>query len=110
IAVGLVVLTTLPYITTTILGNLVIGFSVAGIIVPSQTLFQEATPPELLGRVGSTFMSIIFAAQIAGLVLSGVLTEYIGVRQVFALCAGMLLVLMAVGKLWMEPKSIIRPD
>lgn len=104
IAVGLVVLTTLPYITATILGNLTIGFSVAGIIVPSQTLFQEATPPELLGRVGSTFMSIIFAAQISGLVLSGLLTEHIGVRQVFALCAGMLLVLMAVGKLWMEPK------
>ncbi len=105
ISVGLGILTALPYVAATILGNLLIGFSVAGIIVPSQTLFQEATPPELLGRVGSTFMSIIFAAQIAGLVLSGLLTEYIGVRQVFALCAGMLLVLMAAGKLWMEPKA-----
>jgi len=37
-------------------------------------------------------------------VLSGFLTQYIGVRQVFALCAGMLVVLMAVGKIWMEPK------
>jgi DHA3 family macrolide efflux protein-like MFS transporter len=56
--------------------------------------------------VGSTFMSIVFAAQIAGLVLSGVLTQHIGVRQVFALCAVMLVVLMAVGKLWMEPKKV----
>jgi DHA3 family macrolide efflux protein-like MFS transporter len=104
IAVGLVILTALPHLWSTILGNLIIGFSVAGIIVPSQTLFQKATPPELMGRVGSTFMSIIFTAQISGLVLSGILTHYIGVRRVFALCAAMLVVLMAVGKIWMEPK------
>ena len=106
IAVGLVILTLLPHLWSTILGNLIIGFSVAGIIVPSQTLFQKATPPELMGRVGSTFMSIIFTAQISGLVLSGILTHYIGVRRVFALCAGMLVVLIAVGKIWMEPKAV----
>ncbi len=104
IAVGLVILTLLPHIWSTILGNLIVGFSVAGIIVPSQTLFQQATPPELMGRVGSTFMSIVFAAQIGGLVLSGILTQHTSVRHVFALCAAMLIVLMAVGKLWMEPK------
>jgi DHA3 family macrolide efflux protein-like MFS transporter len=104
IAVGLIILTTLPHIWSTILGNLIIGFSVAGIIVPSQTLFQQATPPELMGRVGSTFMSIIFTAQIGGLILSGVLTDYISVRQIFALCAVLVLLLAAAGKLWMEPK------
>ena len=104
IAVGLAILASLTHMWSTILGNLIVGFSVAGIIVPSQTLFQQVTPPELLGRVGSTFMSIIFTAQICGLVLSGILAQHVGVRQVFALCAGMLLVLMAVGKLWMEPK------
>jgi len=107
IAVGLVILTLLPHLWSTILGNLIIGFSVAGIIVPSQTLFQKATPPELMGRVGSTFMSIIFTAQISGLVLSGILTQHIGVRQVFGLCAILLVILMAVGKLWMEPKPAI---
>jgi MFS transporter, DHA3 family, macrolide efflux protein len=105
IAVGLVILTLLPHVWSTLIGNFIIGVAVAGIIVPAQTLFQQATPPELLGRVGSTFMSIVFAAQIAGLVLSGILTQHIGVRQVFALCAVMLIVLMAVGKLWMEPKK-----
>ena len=106
IAVGLVILTLLPHVWSTLVGNFVIGFSVAGIIVPSQTLFQQATPPELMGRVGSTFMSIVFTAQISGLILSGILTQHIGVRQVFAICAGMLVVLIAVGKLWMEPKEV----
>ncbi|MCU1320497.1 MAG: major facilitator superfamily 1 [Acidobacteriaceae bacterium] len=110
IAAGLVILTTLPHIWSTLLGNFIIGFAVAGIIVPSQTLFQQATPPELMGRVGSTFMSIIFTAQISGLILSGVLTQHIGVRAVFALCAVMLVVLMAIGKLWMEPKSQVTPS
>jgi MFS transporter, DHA3 family, macrolide efflux protein len=105
IAIGLVILTVLPHVWSTLVGNFIIGIAVAGIIVPAQTLFQQATPPELMGRVGSTFMSIVFAAQIAGLVLSGVLTHYIGVRRVFALCAVMLVVLMAAGKLWMEPKQ-----
>jgi DHA3 family macrolide efflux protein-like MFS transporter len=106
IAIGLVILTLLPHIWSTLVGNFIIGTAVAAIIVPAQTLFQQATPPELMGRVGSTFMSIIFAAQISGLVLSGILTQHIGVRQVFALCAVMLVILIAVGKLWMEPKKV----
>jgi MFS family permease len=106
IAIGLVILTLLPHIWSTLVGNFIIGVAVAAIIVPAQTLFQLATPPELMGRVGSTFMSIIFAAQISGLVLSGILTQHMGVRRVFALCAVMLLVLIAVGKLWMEPKPV----
>ena len=104
IAAGLIILTLLPHVWSTLIGNFIIGMSVGGIIVPAQTLFQQATPPELLGRVGSTFMSIIFAAQIAGLILSGILTQHMGVRRVFALCAVMLVVLILAGKLWMEPK------
>jgi MFS transporter, DHA3 family, macrolide efflux protein len=102
--IGLCILTVLPHLWSTILGNLIIGFSVAGIIVPAQTLFQQATPPELMGRVGSTFMSIIFTAQILGLIVSGILAQHTSVRHVFALCAILLIVLIAIGKLWMEPK------
>jgi MFS transporter, DHA3 family, macrolide efflux protein len=103
-AFGLCILTVLSHLWSTILGNLIIGFSVAGIIIPAQTLFQQATPPELMGRVGSTFMSIIFTAQILGLILSGVLAQHTGVRHVFALCAILLVILIGIGKLWMEPK------
>ena len=105
IAVGLVILTALPHVWSALIGNFIIGSAVAAIIVPAQTLFQQATPPELMGRVGSTFMSIIFGAQISGLVLSGILTQHMGVRRVFALCAAMLVVLILVCKLWMEPKK-----
>ncbi len=86
-------------------GNFIIGFSVAGIIIPTQTMIQQETPPALMGRVGSTVMSTIFTAQILRLVASGLLAQYIGVRQVFAICAGMLVVLIGVGKMFMEPKG-----
>lgn len=105
IALGTIVLAALPFIASTIFGLCVIGFGVSGIIVPSQTMIQEETPHTMLGRVGSTVMSLIFAAQIAGLVVSGVLSEHIGVRAIFALCAAMLLALIGAGKLWMEPRG-----
>jgi MFS transporter, DHA3 family, macrolide efflux protein len=106
IAVGLVILTLLPHVWSALVANFIIGISVAAIIVPAQTLFQQATPPALMGRVGSTFMSIIFTAQILGLILSGVLTQHIGVQQVFALCAVMLVILILIGKIWMEPEKV----
>ena len=105
IALGTGLLAFLPFVATGIFGCFLIGFSAAGIIVPSQTMVQQETPPELMGRVGSTLMSAIFSAQIGGLVLSGVLAEHTSVRRVFALCTVMLAVLMVAGKLWMEPKE-----
>jgi MFS transporter, DHA3 family, macrolide efflux protein len=104
IAVGLCLLTLLMHVWSTILANLIIGFAVAGIIVPATTMMQQETPPELMGRVGSTFMSLIFTAQISGLILSGLVANRIGVRHVFGLCAILLAVLIVVGRLWMEPE------
>ena len=92
-------------VLVTIFGCFLIGFAAAGIIVPSQTLIQQETPAELMGRVGSTTMSAVFSAQIAGLLLSGILAEHTSVRSVFALCTAMLAVLVLAGKLWMEPED-----
>ena len=105
IAAGLVLLTLLTFIWSTVLGDFFIGCAVACIIIPAQTLMQQETPPELMGRVGSTFMSCIFSAQILGLLLSGELTRFISVRSVFALCAAVMVLLTLAGKLWMEPKT-----
>jgi DHA3 family macrolide efflux protein-like MFS transporter len=105
IAVGVGLMAGFTWVATTLLGCFLVGFSAAGVIVPTQTLIQEETPPELMGRVGSTVMSAMFSAQIGGLLLSGVLAETVGVRKTFALCTAMLVVLIAVGKIWMEPKD-----
>ena len=105
IAAGLVLLTAITYIWSTLFGDFLIGFSCAAIIIPTQTMMQQETPPELMGRVGSTVMSVIFSAQILGLLLSGSLAQFTSVRTVFALSAGLLVLLTAAGKLFMEPKA-----
>ena len=105
IGVGTLLLALFPHLYATIPGLFIIGFAAAAIIVPAQTLIAQETPPAMMGRVGSTVMSAIFSAQILGLILSGILTQHISVRAVFALCTAMLIVLTIVGKLWMEPKD-----
>jgi DHA3 family macrolide efflux protein-like MFS transporter len=107
IAVGLSLLTFVTFVWATILAKLFIGISVAAIVVPATTLMQQETPAELMGRVGSAVMSLIFTAQIAGLALSGTLADHVGVRHVFAYCGVALVVLIVVGKLFMEPKHDI---
>ena len=92
-------------VALTVAGCFTIGFACAGIIIPSQTMIQQETPQAMLGRVGSTVMSLVFSAQIAGLLLSGVLANYTSIRRVFILCTIMLAVLGLAGKLWMEPKE-----
>jgi MFS family permease len=104
IALGLCLLAGITRAWATVVGDLLIGIAVAGIVVPANTLIQQETPAELMGRVGSSVMSFVFAAQILGLVLSGILADHIGVRHVFALCAILLVVLTIAGKLFMEPK------
>src|SRR5581483_863731 len=92
-----------PHLAATMASTFLIGFAFAAIIVPAQTLIQRETPPEMLGRVGSTNASIVFLGQILGLAVSGVLAEAIGVRLVFFLCAALALVLVGAGKLFAAP-------
>ena len=74
-------------------------------MVPAQTLMQRETPHDMLGRVASTQISVIFFAQILGLVLSGMLAQIFGVRMVFFFCAALSLALVAGGRLFLRAKA-----
>jgi MFS family permease len=98
IGLGALLLGAFAFIPTAMLGCFTIGFTFAGVIVPAQTLMQRETPPALIGRISSTMMSMVFFAQVAGLVLSGFLAQAFGVRAVFILCAVLAWVLTGAGK------------
>ncbi|MEO6237736.1 MAG: MFS transporter [Vicinamibacterales bacterium] len=99
IGLGALILGAFTLVPTAMLGCFTLGFTFAGVIVPAQTLMQRETPPALVGRISSTMMSMVFFAQVLGLVLSGYLAQALGVRAVFFLCAVLAWLLTGAGKL-----------
>lgn len=62
------------------------GIGVANMlfVIPSQTLFQERTPGNLIGRVVGFRFSLVFGAMTLSIGLGGVLAEVVGVTTVLA--------------------------
>src|SRR5579859_2405499 len=89
------------------LSTFTIGFAIAFVIVPAQTLYQQETPHEMVGRVSSSFMSLISFAQVTGLLLSGYLAQRLGIRPLFLASAGALAVLAALGYLMMRSRPAV---
>jgi DHA3 family macrolide efflux protein-like MFS transporter len=102
IGAGVLLLGAIPHIAATLAATFTIGFAFASIMVPAQTLIQRETPPDMLGRVGSTNASVIFLGQILGLAVSGILAEVVGVRTVFFLCAALSVALAAAGRVFLR--------
>jgi MFS transporter, DHA3 family, macrolide efflux protein len=89
------------------LSTFMIGFAIAFVWVPAQTMSQQETPPAMVGRVSSSFMSLISIAQVLGLVLSGYLAQRLGIRPLFLSSAGVLALLSAVGYLVMRGRPAV---
>jgi MFS family permease len=53
-------------------------------VIPSQTLFQRRTPPELMGRVLGLRFTVVFGAMTLAMGLGGVLGEAFGAAPVIA--------------------------
>ena len=102
---GVLLLGAVPHIAATLAATFTIGFAFAAIMVPAQTLIQRETPPDMLGRVGSTNASVIFLGQVLGLAVSGLLAEIVGVRMVFFLCAALSVALAIAGRIFLRSKK-----
>ena len=74
-------------------GNLILAFGIlfgAGIanmifVIPSQTLFQERTPAELIGRVVSFRFALVFGSMTLAMAVGGLLAQVVGVVPVLAI-------------------------
>jgi len=75
-------------------GNLIVamvlaatfGVANAAFSVPSQTLFQQRTPGEMLGRVVAIRLAVVNAAVAVSMATSGALAQAFGLRPVLAVC------------------------
>jgi MFS transporter, DHA3 family, macrolide efflux protein len=84
------------------LSTFMMGFAIAFVLIPAQTMSQQETPHHMVGRVSSTFMSMISIAQVLGLLLSGGLAQRLGMRQLFFSSTILLLVLTVAGWMWLR--------
>jgi MFS transporter, DHA3 family, macrolide efflux protein len=82
------------------------GIGISFVVVAAQTLMQQETPPAMLGRVSSSFMSVFSLAQVFGLLLSGHLALWFGIRTVFLLCAAALALIVIVGLIQRNRRSV----
>jgi MFS family permease len=66
--------------------GLMFGSGVANMIfvIPSQTMFQERTPPDMLGRVVGFRFALVFGSMTIAMAISGLLAEAAGVGPVLA--------------------------
>jgi MFS family permease len=96
-AIGVALLGIFKAVAAAIATTFAMGFGIAFVVVAAQTLMQLETPPAMMGRVSSSFMSVFSLAQVLGLLLSGKLAVLIGIRQVFLVCAAALTVIVLLG-------------
>ena len=81
----------------------VVGLANAGFVVPSQTLFQQRTPGEMLGRAVAIRLALVGGVLAAAMITSGALAQAVGLRPVLAGCG---LLTAAVGLAGLTTRAI----
>jgi MFS family permease len=97
---GIAVLVTAAFqlIPSTAVGMLLLGFGAAFIMITAQTLIQQETPKEMLGRVSSSLMSLMAVSQALAMVIAGPVAERAGIRNLYFASAALLLCVGFVGR------------
>lgn len=106
LGVGAVLLGVSRNVPLAAVSTFTMGFAIAFVWVPAQTMSQKETPPAMVGRVSSTIISLISLSQALGLLLSGYLAQILGIRSMFLVSAGMLALIAALGYLWIRSKPV----
>ncbi|MGH9672431.1 MAG: hypothetical protein ACRD44_04570, partial [Bryobacteraceae bacterium] len=92
--VSILLMAALPVTGAAAAGMFGLGVGVALIFISAQTLLQEVTPMDMMGRVSSSMMSSLAMAQVIAMALSGVAATLIGIRNLY-LASGVLLLAVA---------------
>jgi hypothetical protein len=78
-----------------------VGVANMGFVIPSQTLFQERTPPELIGRVVSFRFALVFGGMSFAMGVGGLLMGPLGAGPVIAI-GGVLSMAAGLGGLFVR--------
>ena len=78
-----------------------LGVTNMAFVIPSQTLFQERTPPELMGRVVSFRFALVFGGMSLAMALGGVAISIVGPSATIA-AAGLISVVAGISGLFVR--------
>jgi hypothetical protein len=69
-----------------------VGFGIANMVyvIPSQTLFQQRTPRDMIGRVVGLRFSVVFGSLTLAMGVGGFLAASLGVTTVLVVFGGLL--------------------
>jgi DHA3 family macrolide efflux protein-like MFS transporter len=95
IGINVLILAALSSAVATLICSFGLGLSVACVLIPSQTLMQEESPQSMLGRVSSTSMSLMTAAQLGSFLVAGTVANWLGIRNLYYL-VGLTLILISI--------------
>lgn len=84
---------TIPRVPAIMLLSLTLGAEISMVVIPSETLLQEKSPPELRGRVIAVYFMMANVVAIPPMLLVGTMADRLGIPQVIL---GVVLFLMVV--------------
>jgi MFS family permease len=97
IGVSILVLAALRNAPVAITASVFVGFGLAFVMIPSETLIQEETPMTTLGKVGNVALALTTGAQLLGLLVGGTVANNAGTIVVYYFISGMLMITALVG-------------
>lgn len=83
----------IPKVPTVMLLSLTLGAEMSLVVIPSETLLQEKSPPELRGRVIAVYFLLANVVAIPIMLLVGTLADQLGIAQVVM---GVVVILMVI--------------
>ena len=84
-------------VAATAVGMLGLGFCAAFIMITSQTLMQQETPQQMLGRVSSSLMSLMAISQVLAMFVAGPVAEQAGIGNLYYASAAMIFTIVGLG-------------
>jgi len=84
---------TVPKVSTVMLLSLMLGAEMSLVVIPSETLLQEKSPPELRGRVIAVYFLLANLVAIPIMLVVGTLADQIGIARVVM---GVVVILMVI--------------
>ncbi len=109
IGVGVALLALTTTTAVALLISFFLGFGAGGVFVPAQTLIQEETPQELLGRVSSTSWATLTVAQLVGVGVAGKVAEWVGIGSLYSGVGVALVVVAALSYGYARARRLLRP-